>query len=625
MLTRVIYTGDAVKKVFDIPFPYISTTHVSVRINLVPQNNPGDYFWRPDGKIEFLVAPPVNAKVEIYRSTEIATPLVEYHDGAVLTERELNLAVRQNLYLTQEITELWNSMLDGRLAALVSATTTTENIIDSVVQEVLNSALLDELQQRINDIDTNASDILAAYIDINDLRDRVEELTAIDLDGLDTLILNEQNERIVGDTALANTLALIGARNGPGTAFVLNLNTVKVSSTESMADRLDAITARFGTNEALIAAETNARATADSAFVGSLTTLQARMSTAEAAITTETAARVTADSSIATQITTINSTLNGNTAAIQTLQTVTNGLAASYVVKTDVNGYVSGFGLYNSGGTSQFVILADKFALVTPGQSSVVPFAVDASGVYMQNAYIRNLNVDKITGGTIGSQWNINNANGRIVLDTGTHMKVIGVGFGANSDLVEWFGVKQAVNLCTRANGITWVATNGDAYFGGSLSAGTIYNSQQTTNTASNAEVILGPFGTAGRSKTVVVSYSFFQELIQPTYSMSGFTAGSGTTSATIEILRKIGSGSEVVVASFTAAGNLFINNEFDGTDDATYRISGSTTFTDTDTSTGSFQYRARITARTQQSVSHPLGYSVFATTQNISIVSTEV
>ena len=43
-----------------------------------------------------------------------------------------------------------------------------------------------------------------------------------------------------------------------------------------------------------------------------------------------------------------------------------NGLAAQYMVKTDVAGLVSGFGLYNDGNISDFFVRADRFAVGSP-------------------------------------------------------------------------------------------------------------------------------------------------------------------------------------------------------------------------------------------------------------------
>lgn len=688
-LTRVNYPGDGTQRQFGIPFPYIDRTHVRVLVNLVPQLSPGDYYWLDDDTIEFRVAPPQGAVVCIYRETELATALVQYQSGSVLTERELNLAVLQSLYLTQETRDYYNALIDGRLAELAGGNTTAGAVIDRVVEEILNDQLLADLQQRINDIDTNAQAILANKVDITHLRSRVEELTNVSLEGLDTLIAEERVERINGDSALAQTLALIGARSGDSTAFVLNLGTVKVNPSESLAQRLDAITARFQSAEALIATEQNVRAAADSAFAGQLSTITSRVSAAEAAISSEQTARANADtalsnrldsvtarvgtaeaaitaeqtaranadsalssrvdgllvqvndnkalilteqtarangdSALAGQISTLQSSVNGNTASIQTLQQVVNGLAAQYMVKLDVNGYVAGFGLYNNGATSSFTVLADKFAVVTPGRSPQVPFAVDANGVYMPNAFIRNLTVDKITGGNITSQWNIVANNGRIVLDTGTHMKVIGVGFGANNDLVEWYGPKMEIAACTKANAITYVGMDGSAYFGGSLKAGTLYNAQRTTNTQVPTEVICGPYATNGKAKTIVISYSFSEQWRYSQMDQGGYSY-SGTPYADIEIYRTVAGGTETRITTVRFTGDCQYLNEFDGPDSATISIGGSYTYTDNDPALGDRTYRAKIIVRNPGSLVHSSGNlgTRVSQSQSLSIVSTE-
>jgi hypothetical protein len=61
--------------------------------------------------------------------------------------------------------------------------------------------------------------------------------------------------------------------------------------------------------------------------------------------------------------------LEGDEAQIATISGVVsgpNGLAAQYMVKTDVNGLVSGFGLYNDGNVSDFFVRADRFAVGNP-------------------------------------------------------------------------------------------------------------------------------------------------------------------------------------------------------------------------------------------------------------------
>lgn len=80
------------------------------------------------------------------------------------------------------------------------------------------------------------------------------------------------------------------------------------------------------------------------------------------------------------------------------------GLEAMYYVKTDINGYVAGFGLYNDGSFSEFLVNADRFAI---GKSGVddYPFIVVTTptvingvtvpaGVYMNSAFIHEAQIE---------------------------------------------------------------------------------------------------------------------------------------------------------------------------------------------------------------------------------------
>lgn len=96
-----------------------------------------------------------------------------------------------------------------------------------------------------------------------------------------------------------------------------------------------------------------------------------------ARIQSEASARANADADIVDYVNTFQQSINGNTASVQTLTTLTDGLKAQYMVKLDVNGYVSGFGLYNQGpGASGFVIHSDFFAIGKPGQGTKYPFII---------------------------------------------------------------------------------------------------------------------------------------------------------------------------------------------------------------------------------------------------------
>ena len=106
----------------------------------------------------------------------------------------------------------------------------------------------------------------------------------------------------------------------------------------------------------------------------------------------------------------VDDTLNDQSAAILEQQEIVsgeNGLEAQYIIKTDVNGLVSGIGLYNDGLDSAFVINVNKFGIYSPNAQTlsfgVVNGKVVMDWAYIDNAVITNAQiqsvaVDKIIG-----------------------------------------------------------------------------------------------------------------------------------------------------------------------------------------------------------------------------------
>ena len=75
--------------------------------------------------------------------------------------------------------------------------------------------------------------------------------------------------------AHAESLNLLGAKNGAGTAWLLNMDTVRVSASETMAQWRSSLQSQFGDANARIDAEETARADGDSALATTLATVQA--------------------------------------------------------------------------------------------------------------------------------------------------------------------------------------------------------------------------------------------------------------------------------------------------------------------------------------------------------------
>jgi hypothetical protein len=638
MSTFVQYDGaDGVGGLFQVPFPYLLQQHVKVKVNGFPFTQGAHYSFETPTSIRFWpwAVPAPNTVVEIRRESSPDTKLANFYNGAVLTADDLNVATRQNFYLIQEIIDKYEALLNSASSRLSNGQfTDAQSLIDAAVGSVLDSALLSELQSRISDIDNNAESVLDQDARLVNLQALVDSLTDPDGGSISLLIQNETNSRITGDQGLIDTLALLGAKNGANTAFIADINKLMVGPTESFAQRFTALSTTDAANAAAITAEQTTRSNAVSAEASARTALAARVTTAEgsitsnsSAITIESTARANGDSANASSISTLTTTINGNYAALQTIANIVNGpggITSQYMVKTDVNGHVAGFGLYNNGSFSDFQILANRFAVVDPANAGnvKVPFVVSGGVVYMQNvviadALIENLTVGKLTSGVLTAQItqnaDINVGTGRIIFDNGTYMKVTGVGFGSANQFIEWFGPKMTIGLCSEANAIQYLKTNGSAYFGGSLSAGTLFNARTTTDNAANAQIVVGPFGTNGHVKTYTLSYTFSASR---TFAEAGTNSGSGSISATIDLYRTIGVGAEALIATLPATGGWFWDKS-GGTRSETESISASTTYTDNVAGTSDRTLRAIISSRS-------LVFTATGQLQRITLTSTE-
>lgn len=238
-----------------------------------------------------------------------------------------------------------------------------------------------------------------------------------------------------------------------------------------------------------------------------------------------------------------------------------------------------------------------------------------ASGVIadlaVTNAKIQTLTVGKLSSGTLNADIEV--GTGRIIWDNNTYMKVTGIGFGSSNQFIEWFGPSFSdLNNCTEANAIQYLKTNGDAYFGGALSAGVLKNAAETTDISNDAEVTVGPFGTNGGSKTYNLSYSFSQ--VWTTSTQQSFS----NPSATVRLYRSIGGGAESLQTTLNVNGTFSSIQVSPGLWQNTHSMSGSTTATDTNTSTSNFELRAALESRS------PGSATAGSIQQKITVISTE-
>ena len=169
---------------------------------------------------------------------------------------------------------------------------------------------------------------------------------------------------------------------------------VRSDADGSLAQTIDALEVTMGENiEAEILAEQTVRAGNDSALVSAINTAwaftgatQAVSQSGQNLITNWTAAQANRWSQLEAEVFTAGGqTIRAALAEEASVRANADGsLGAQWTIKTDINGYVAGFGFAstanNATPTSEFIIRADKFAVVMPGYGEHVPFAIGSFG-----------------------------------------------------------------------------------------------------------------------------------------------------------------------------------------------------------------------------------------------------
>ena len=104
--TYVDYTAVASQTDYNFSFEYLRDDHVKVKVNDVIVTNYTIVTSPTPTKIRFNTAPSAGAEIRIYRDSRgDFSPLVDFVDGSVLTENELDEAYKHNLFVSQEASE----------------------------------------------------------------------------------------------------------------------------------------------------------------------------------------------------------------------------------------------------------------------------------------------------------------------------------------------------------------------------------------------------------------------------------------------------------------------------------------------------------------------------------------
>jgi len=257
---------------------------------------------------------------------------------------------------------------------------TVEAMIDALANQITSSQLHADLISRIDKIDLGPTSLesqqaLLAY---------AQSQADVEIAGYADRLLANENALVDQSTlltTLGSDLTTLDGTVAGNAAVVQQLNT-RVIATEddiiSQASLIEGVGARIDVTEQNLVAQ--------SAVVNQIS---ADVASIDGDIT-----------AVASSVSTLSAQVGTNTSAIQTTQTAVASLEgdvyAEYTVKLDVNGNVSGFGLFGTATSSLFEIIADRFAIVNGVGSSNVPFIVDGSDVYIKHGLIQDAEIDTL-------------------------------------------------------------------------------------------------------------------------------------------------------------------------------------------------------------------------------------
>lgn len=214
--------------------------------------------------------------------------------------------------------------------------------------------------------------------------------------------------------------------------------------------------------------------------------------------------------------------------------------AATHSVQVNANGAVAGVSVRAAGSgnvtTTDIKLSAD--ALIYEADGEVVWYS-DAGGLTMNKA------IRWVAGGTSTNP------------DT---MYVLGLGFGANSDLMEWFGpYSSTVGNLTKSNGIRAKTTDGKTYLAGTEEGGGAISASQTGTSVAQ----LTGIGTNNNTVEISSTYSIHAtQNYQSSTPPSNGTVSAGT--ATIRMGYGSGSSNWTYRPNATSSGTITTTSFYD-------------------------------------------------------------
>ena len=314
------YTGNGSTTQYSISFTYIDSTHVKCFLDGVSTTA----FSVSGSTVTFNSAPANNVVIRIERQTPLTARLVDFQDGSVLTEADLDMSANQNFFAVQEFSDDATNYMqvdtDDKYNAqskVIKSVANPVNDNDAVNKTYLENTWLSSANKTaLTTVNSNIANINAVNSNATNINSAVSNATNINTVATNISSVNTVATDIAKVIAVANDLA------------------EAVSEVETVANDL---------NESTSEIDTVANAITNVDLVGNNITNVNTVAGISANITTVAgiSSNVTTVAGMSSAISTVNSNstnINSVAGAITNINSVAGGLTNINTVATNISG-----------------------------------------------------------------------------------------------------------------------------------------------------------------------------------------------------------------------------------------------------------------------------------------------
>lgn len=209
-----------------------------------------------------------------------------------------------------------------------------------------------------------------------------------DITRLESALSDEEQTRLFGDALMTNLLGDFQGILDQQGAFLANEVLVRQEEYQTLITAMNVISAEYEGNSAAILALSRVFSDAEQAYALVFDRVESKFDEQIAVIQQEQITFANANKAVALDVKTLQTAVSGTLVSLQEQFLIINdpstGIAtAEYFIKTDVNGYISGFGIHNDGEVAEFIVNVDRFGIGDPSKPDVFPFIVaKVNGTY---------------------------------------------------------------------------------------------------------------------------------------------------------------------------------------------------------------------------------------------------